>query len=223
MLQITETIVLVSLLVSAILSLNSFKWGWPLPLRIFSGLLWVMIITEITASLWKVLLYEVAGTGYTKYNEWLYNVSFFIQYPLYFLFFYQVFHSSKYKQVVSGFFFIFIMFAFINFFLLQGKIEMNTNTMIFADLATVLFSLKYFSNLKEQVEITHPFKDAMTWIMLGIFINHSVNIPYTLALKSLWQKNPNLALAFFYVYSVINIAMNIFFAKAYLCKTPLRK
>jgi hypothetical protein len=105
---------------------------------------------------------------------------------------------------------------------MQGQNQLNTFTMILANLATVVLSIEYFNYVKDQKEIVRLEKNPMIWIMLGIFINHSVNIPYTLAMPYFWKNHFDLAIAFVYVYTTINCLMLILFSKAYLCPTPQR-
>ena len=220
MLRVIQHIVLIPLLISAIMSLKSFRSGWPVSYRVFSILLWTMIVLELFAAIWKELLYELPFWSFTNSNHWIYNLSFFLQYPLYFYFFYSVFDLTKIKRNIVIVFIFFFLFMLLNYFFLQGVSQLNTYTMVFADLVTVILSIRYFNEVRNKDEIVRLDKNPMIWIMLGIFINHSVNIPYTLGMPYFWLNYTDLAIAFFYVYSTINCIMLILFSKAYLCPTP---
>lgn len=219
-------IYLIPLLTSAFLSLKSFRLSWPIAYRYFSILLWVMFFFSVCSILWKYVLHETPYWSYTKSNYWLINIYFIPQYVLYFLFFYHVFEEKSLKKIILYTGGIFIIFGLINLIFIQGTLHFNSYTFVFAYLVNVILSIRYFNSTlnKEQQGSVSLLKSPLTWIMLGVFVDHSANIPFVLGLEFLSAKNFQLAYSFFKnIYLVINVLMLILFTIAYTCKPPQQK
>lgn len=172
------------------------------------------------AMLWKFLLFKTPYWSYAKSNYWFYNLSFIPVYLLYQIFFYYFFNDDRIKKYITYASALFISFALINIFFIQGILKLNTYTVVAANLVAVILAVRHFKEVRGQAPLIDIKKEPATYIFLGIFINQSTNIPYLLSMPYLVTYNLTLATAFYYVFLAINCLMFVLFAKAYLCPTP---
>lgn len=218
-----QNIYIIPLSISAILSLKAFRLRWPFQYKTFSVLLWVMFSVELFAILWKFTLHKTEYWSYGRSNYWFYNLMLIPQYLLYQAFFFQTFKQRKSRKVLLASSVLFTIFALVNLFAIQGLFQINIYTAVFAFLIAVIFSIRYFMQIKNEPVASNIKQNPSTYIFLGIFINQSANIPYLLSLPYLVSSSPALATAFFYVFLGINCLMFVLYSIAYLCPTPQQR
>lgn len=208
------------LLFSAIFSLKSFRLKWPLEYRYFSVLLWLMLFTELVAFAWSFWLYKTAYWSFLNHNTWVYNLFIIPQYLLLQIF-YKIILGPDSKKSLQTIIAVFLLFALINTCFIQGIFTLNSYTIVLGNIITLLMALRYFHTIKDDVSSPSLQKNPLAWISIGVFINHSVNIPNTLGISYPEMFPDNVPMVFFYISLFVNCLMFLFFIIAYKCK-PLQ-
>ncbi len=230
MTRMIHHIYILPLLISAILSLKTFRLGWPLPYRLFSILLFFVLLVESFSIAWKYYLHNAFSWVYTQNTAWIYNLSFAPQYFLYTILFYYSISYPKFKKSVLVTGLLLCTFILSNQFFGQGLFEVNTISHVFADCTVLFFCFAYFEELKNEeirdeynAEIIQFLKKPMAWISFGIFIYHLLNIPYLFGMNYMIKNKISFAVTFHYIYMSFICLMYLCFIKAFLCPTPQQK
>ena len=124
----------------------------------------------------------------TFQNHFIYNVSTSIQYLYYFTLYYHVLSNVRFKKLVRGFLFIFIISVIINFTFAQkltvdGPFHSHTFT-LGAVLLIMAIGL-FFAEMLKTEKILHFRTYLMFWISIGLFVFYTAIIPVILSLNFL--------------------------------------
>jgi hypothetical protein len=224
MLKVIQHIYFIPLLISAILSLKAFRLRWPLPYRLFSILLFVIVFVEIAATSWAYWLYDFNGWTYSKNNRWIYNLSIIPQYLLYMAVYYFIIRNVVIKKTILITSVLFSIFTIVNIIYWQTLYDVNSYTHLIADCIILLLSFVYFEQLKKEKEVVKLSLQPMVWISFGACVYHLLNIPYLFGMNYLVKNNfISFAYSFHYFYLIFQCIMYISYAKAFLCPTPQQK
>jgi hypothetical protein len=230
MIKLIQLLYYIPVLISAILSYKSFKQNWPAPYKMFSRLLFLVLLIETGGIGFKLYQYLHTGTEAAQYNLLWYNSFLVPQYLLYIAVFYLAIRSEKIKQILKVVAVLFTVLAVGNMLFLQTINKVNSYTLIMAS-GIVLFCIIVWYNQShkdEEIEAKKGaiplslMKNPMAWIALGAFIFHLAFPPYILGLNYLTAEDRSLAIKLFYLFQLLNFAMYTFYSIAFLCKRPLQ-
>ena len=219
--KVIQHIYIIPLLLSALLSLKSFRQRWPTSYRTFSILLICVLVVELVALLWK---YSLAKTlGLNTSNLWLYNCFLVPQYLFYIAVYYQELQSSRVKKVIVVVSVLYTLLAVCNMLFFQSIYSVNSFTLVMASGIILFLVITWFEQLRKEEDTIPLRSNPMAWISLGAFIFHAAFLPYILGLNYLTRNNISLAIALFYVFLLLNCTMYTLYSIAFLCKPTHQK
>ncbi len=217
-----QHIYILPMIISAILSLKTFKQGWPLSYRIFSVYIFWCLLTEIVAWSW-VAYQKSAYPNKQPSNIWVFNTFIIPMYITLSATYYSIVKNRLYKKIIlfcaAGFF----LFAIINILWIQGISFVNSYSNLFADSIVLIYIFLYLEELRKEKEAQKVSAIPMVWIAAGNFIFHLLNLPFILFLNYLNNNYPGMALSFIYMYLSFIFINYVLFIKAFLCPTPQQK
>lgn len=210
------------MIISAILSLKTFKQGWPLAYRIFSVYIFWCLVTELAA--WGFVAFQKATyPDQQPNNHWILSISMLPMYLLLSWVYYSSIKNRVYRKIIFSCTVVFSVFAIINMLWIQKLSSINSYTHLLADCIVFMYIFLYFEELRKGKETGKFSNIPIVWIAAGNFIYHLLNIPFLFLLDYLNNNNPGLAKSFIYMYLFFIFINYILYIKAFLCPTPQQK
>lgn len=203
-------IYLATILIAFISSLISFRLDFPFHLRLFSCLLGLTVVDEVTATL---LAYWIR-----KPNHWVYNSYTLIEFCVYGYFFRSLLAGRNTQRLLLGFLFIFPIFWCITVFFIFGFTKWNSYVVIVGSFFTVVFCLLYYYRLLTAHEIVKLRHLSEFWIVTGMLIFYMAELPYFGALNYLIAHHEEMAEKLMIVLQSLGILMYLLFTYGYLCR-----
>lgn len=196
-----------SAFIAALLLLDSKTKAW----RSFIPFLFIILLTE--AAGWYY------GPFLKQYNDWIYNMFYFIYTPFFvYIFSYAAPVQSKKQllyQVIAGF----ILFALLNICFFEGFHIFNSYTKVLGDIILAALSCYFFyAELKEE-EVRDLFHDEYFWLANGLLFYSLGAIILYLFLPSLrrFYEQTNVRI-YTYIVSVLNILLYSSLIIAFICR-----
>lgn len=211
------------LLISALLSRRFLSKPLAGSYRFLRAYLWLVLLVELLALLWKYKLYNAGPVVYSQNNIWIYNLSLIPQYLLFSFFYYRVIDSLRYRKFILVASAGLALFGIFNIVFIQQLFVLNYYTAIIANVLFVLWSVQYFLELNQREPPGRLDTNPVVWISVGNLIFHSGSLPYLVALGFPQLYTSAHFLAFFYVYTALHSFMYITFIIAFLCNPPSLK
>lgn len=208
--KILTFIYLLSVLIAFLSSLRSFRLDFPVHLRLFSGLLGLTLLVEITAT--------ILAWGLHLSNSWVYNSFTIIEFWVYGYFFRSLLPGRTMQRLLLVFLVIFPIFWFITVFHLFGFTAWNSYVIIVGSFFSVLFCLLYYYRILTAHEITNLRTLPEFWIATGMLIFYMAALPYFGSLNFLIQHHMKVAQNLLIVLMCLNTCMYTFFTYGYLCR-----
>lgn len=209
------------MLLSALLSLKSFRLRWPAAMRYFSVFLWVTVAGEAFANAWPEGLHQV--WNYSINNLWIYNALLPVRHLLLLVYFYELLDSAMIRKIIRWSVLPFLAFALVNYFFMQGPHAINSYTMILANLITVFLTVVFFDRLLNHEPVIRLSRASEVWIAIGTFIYHSGALPVFIYMNYLIARNQGLASSLLTINDILNVLMYSFYLIAFLCKPHFQK
>jgi hypothetical protein len=194
-------------------SLLSFKYNYPRHLKLFSVLLGITFLVEITANF--VL---TKSMGLSDYRSALYNQFALFEFVAYAYFFYLISRNTQVKRIIVFFICLFPVLWIATTFFLFGYKGWNTVVITVGGYFTVLFALLYVYHSSGHEDVTRLSKRSEFWIAIGMVIFYSCQVPYLGMLNVLNKNYPTLTRYLLRASMVIDGIMYCFFIYAYLCR-----
>lgn len=213
---------LITVLVSAIFSLKTFRLKWPLTYKLFSAFLITALITELAGTLWAYDLFEFQKWDpfKTGNNNWLITFLLIPQYLFFITIYYSVLKNERLKKVVAAIAILYTIFAILNLAFGQGISIINSYTHIAASFVMLFLVLAYFEQIRKDKVLINLRREPLVWISLGNFIYHLINIPFLFTINYLIKSYPQIVGSFFNFYLIILIITYSLYIKAFLCPQP---
>jgi hypothetical protein len=213
-----DFIYLIPLIASSIYSIRSFKLKWSLAFRLFSAFLIVTVIIEIFAISWKWGLSRTSYWTYSPSNLWIYDAFLSIRHLFILLFLYELIKSSYTKLAIKCSIPPFLVFALINYFIIQTPHNVNTYTIVVANTTTIILVLIFFNQVLNEKEVVKLSSSTEIWIALGTFVYYSGTLPFFIFFNYLLKSNSAAMLSYLYINDFLNIVMYTFYLIAFLCR-----
>lgn len=207
---------LVPLSIAAVLSLKTFRLGWPGDLKFFSYFMFLTVIAEVCAISWKWWLYR--GTGFSYDNLWVYNMFLPFRYLLLFGFFYNLLTSSRVKAFLRFIALPFLILAILNYFFWEKPHSVPTYAITFCNLLTIFLSMVFFYQVLHTPTFIRLTRTSQAWICLGLFLYHTVVLPFFMFFSYLNGYEPSLAASYLYINNALNFIASTLYLIAYLCR-----
>lgn len=210
---------MIPLMLSAILSLKAFRLRWPVHFRCFSIFLWVTLLVESFAILWKDLLnlHHTAWWNFSQRNGWIYNLYFTPLYCFYAWFFSKVllpFELNRISKVLAS---AFALFALSNMLFIQGFYTINTFTIVAGSLLVVFFSSCCFYMWVTADETSPLVKKPEFWVVAGAFLCHLGIFAYYISTYAMSPAQMKEWLSILKLVVWSNTLMYSFYSIAFLC------
>ena len=211
---------MIPVIVSAILSLKSFRGRWPRAYQLFSLMLCAICCIEAVAITWSIYLVHLPGWPWGSSNLWLYNLFLIPQYLLYMRVYYLESRSNRIKRIILVSACVFTAFAIFNMGWLQGFNNIDSYTLTLASAIVIFMTVTWFNQLLHDKVIHRLGRHPLVWISAGAFIFHATDLPFMLSLNYLVRHNVSLAVLLFYVFDGLNFLMYTLYTIAFLCQPP---
>lgn len=213
-----EYMYLLPLLLSAILSLKTFRHGWPKQYRLFAVLIWTTLLAEALANLWIHKLHNMFGWNYSRNNLWIYNFYFLIRLVLLASIFYQILCDPRTKKIVYAVTTGILLFGLADYFIIQSPFQYNTYSVIACHVTLIALCLCYFRQLLQAPGIIVLHKEPMIWMTLGTFLYQSASLPFLIMFGFLNMQHSPLALSLLFINDIFNFIICICYLISFLCK-----
>lgn len=195
-----------------IASLRSFLYNYPKHLKMFSILLGITLLVELTANFFLKMMH-IKG-----YRSALYNQFALFEFILYGFFYYQVIQNRQIKKLIVFFICLFpVLWVYTTFFE-YGYKAWNSAVITIGAYFTVLFSLLYVYHSSAHTDATRLANRSEFWIAIGMILFYSCQIPYFGILNVLNKISLSLSKSMLLVSMSINAIMYYSFTYAYLCR-----
>lgn len=218
-----EFIYLVPLTISAIVSIRAFTLRWPLSYKVFSTFLVLTLFVEIFAILWKWVLCKTSYWEYPPSNMWIYDGFVTVRYLFLAVYFYLILQYRVAKIILLISSSLLLIFAFINYFYIQSPHNVNTFTIIPANIFIVFMVLAFFHQILIEDQVIKLSSSADVWISLGTFIYHSGSLPFFIFFNYLIETSSPFLDSFLYINDFLNITMYTNYSIAFLCNPQFQK
>ncbi|HMI63947.1 MAG TPA: hypothetical protein VK518_23685 [Puia sp.] len=201
-------IYLASVLIAFLSSLTSFRLDLPFHLKLFSCLLGLTLLVELTAS---ILVF-----GYHRSNRWLYNGFMLVEFSTYAYYYLRIIPSRKLKKILQAFLLIFPIF--------WGIVEIKTGfyawngfVVTVGSFFSVLFALMYYYRIITTPEIMVLRTLPEFWIATGMVIFYLGSFSF-FGMLNFINKYPKVAVRLLDVYEILDIVMYALFSYGFLCR-----
>ena len=188
-------------------SLFSFRFNYPLHLKIFSILLGITLLTEICANF-------LLETFNLKSNSPVYNSFLLIQYLLLAGYFRLIIESLKAKKIISLSMVVFPLFWLFTIVFIFTINHFNSYALMFGDLLIICLSARYLYELFTSDSLIDFKKSTEFWIAAALIFYSCCELPITGILNYLVTNNTSLNS----ILQVLNIIMYATFIYAFLCR-----
>jgi hypothetical protein len=205
------------LLVSYLSSLNAFRLDMPKAYKQFSFFLLFVVLGELFAYAWSNWLYELLGV--LPYNQWFYNFFHLLSYSFLMYFFYQVLGLPKVKKIIPVLALVYIVFALINLFFIQGLEELNTRSELVASIILIFLSIAYYYQILLDKKIIPLLNNPLFWISTGVLVSNLGSILALYLINVIAKISMQKADTFLLLIQFAAILTSITFSIAFLCRT----
>jgi hypothetical protein len=205
------------LLVSYLSSLNAFRLDMPKAYKQFSFFLLFVVLGELFAYAWSNWLYELLGV--LPYNQWFYNFFHLLSYSFLMYFFYQVLGLPKVKKIIPVLALVYIAFALINLFFIQGLEELNTRSELVASIILIFLSIAYYYQILLDKKIIPLLNNPLFWISTGVLVSNLGSILALYLINVIAKISMQKADTFLLLIQFAAILTSITFSIAFLCRT----
>lgn len=214
---------MIPLFLSAIVSLRSFRLGWPKQLVVFAVFLLSTFVVEVFAISWKLGFCSTVYWNYSQSNLWIYNAFLTVRHMFILYFYYKVISFTKVRRVIIFSIMPFIGFALSDYIYFQTPHNVNNYTFVLANSFTIFLSLTFFYQVLRSDKFVKLSTCPEAWISLGLFIYHSGTIPLFILFNYLVNKEYTMLQSYLYINDGLNIIMYVLFIISFLCKPQYQK
>lgn len=207
--SLLDYIYVTSVLIAFLSSLISFRLDFPSNLKLFSCLLGLTFLVELTASILLVLHIR---------NFWLYNLFMLVEFSCYGYYYLQFIKISLLQRVLKTFLVIFPTFWAVTIFFVFKLTIWNSYVIVFGSFFTVLFSFMYYYQLITSPEIQPLRKLPEFWIATGMLTFYLGALPFYGMLNFLIHSHRTVAITLADVLEIMNIIMYGLFSYAFICR-----
>lgn len=138
-------------------------------------------------------------------------------YLFYLYFFYKVLLLPKLRQMIKLLAVIYILFALINLFFVQGLTTLNSYTDLLAYFIMVFLSIAYYYQLLRAKEIVSLRNDIAFWISTGVFIFHLGSLLSSFVINYVYSYSQKDARSILTIIHIASVTMYLTYSIAYLC------
>lgn len=199
-----------SVWIAWISSLRSFRLDFPFHLKLFSCLLGLTALVELTAL--------ILPTFFHIRNNWLYNSFTLVEFWIYGYYYTWLIRKLILRRILFVFLVIFPIFWFITVFFQYGFFTWNSSVIVVGSFFSVVFAIMYYYQIITHTEILSLRSLPEFWIATGMLIFYLGSLPFFGMLNFLGRSHANIVLKLYAVLTVLNILMYSLFTYGFLCR-----
>lgn len=181
-------------------------------------LLSVILGFDLFGELAGLYLYSIIKTNLPAYNVILLG-----EFVAYAYFFYIIAKLRWLKKLTITLMIVFPIFWFVAVFILFGFKSWNSYVYTAGSLFVLLFAIGYYYELITNAEVKRLSNNSEFWIVTGLIIFYTGNLPFLGMYNFLIVNYKDLAANLGTVLRILNIIMYSLFAYAYLCRINTEK
>jgi len=151
-------------------------------LKYFLYLLWYITFTEFFVGFAKrnEFLIYIDDSG-QLYNNWFYNLLYFILFITMYLIYLKLIKNSTYKLWIKIFIISYIIISIINWSIIQNFVlDASVLPYIIGSLFLIISVIFYFIELLKSDKILVFHKQLLFWISVGLLLFHTGTIPFSI-------------------------------------------
>ena len=209
-------IYLAFILAAFLSSLISFRLDFPFHFKLFSVLLGLTFLVEVSATIISRVLHH-------RNNFWIYNAFTLVEFWAYGYFYWRVIEVKILQRIIFLFLLIFPIFWFVTVFFLFGFNIWNSYVLIAGSFFSVLFAIMYYYQLITALEIQSLRNLPEFWIATGMLVFYLGALPYFGTLNFLMSYNRAAATSLLQVLKILDTLMYALFTYAFLCRIIISK
>jgi hypothetical protein len=209
--KLIEEIYVVTTGLAFLSSLIGFRRDRSLHLNVFSVLLMVTFVIELSVHFNRAK------------NAWLYNLFILPEFLVYAWFFYRIIHLKTIKRIIVIFFIVYPVFWFLTMYSKYGFLVFNATTIVVGACFTVLLSVSYYYQLLVSEKLVKISRHPEFWIATGMLILYSCQMPFFGLLNFLYENYKSLTTDLIMILQVVNGVMYLLFTYAFLCQLQTKK
>ncbi|MGB3465254.1 MAG: hypothetical protein WBA74_08290 [Cyclobacteriaceae bacterium] len=213
---VIENLYFIPLILSAVVSLRTFRKDWPIAIRFIAAYLLVTAFIEVFAALWKGYLHDTPWWIFKPYNHWIYNLGIVIRYPLVFAYFSEYLPGRRSRALLVSISFVALL---VNLLFGQGLHQFNSYSVLFSFFLILLLCFWFFRYILIRKDIVNLMSATEFWITAGLFFYHAATLPLFFIINALNSQSALVANTFFLVNDPLYFIMHTFLTIAFLC-TP---
>jgi hypothetical protein len=203
-------IYIASILTAFISSLISFRLDLPFHLKLFSCLLGLTFLVEVSAA---TLAY-----GFHRKNNWVYNSFMLVEFWVYAYFYFCLIRRIILRRILYVFLVIFPIFWLVTVIFFFGFRMWDSYVVIVGSFFSVLFALMYYYCVVTARDIVPLRMLPEFWVATGMLIFYLGAFPYFGLLNFLVKNHLEVAQQLLVVLQVLDTLMYILFSYGYLCR-----
>jgi hypothetical protein len=159
-----------------------------------------------------------------KSNHFIENIYLLISFSFYFFLFYKTLDTKKYKIIITAFFTIFLLCAFLDLFFINGFYYFNTYSSSVGSILIILSCLIYFSHLFTSDRLLNYFRTPMFWISTGLLFFFTGSLVQNSLIRYFIANNIDPGGRIYYFIMVtLNILLHTAFIISFLCNQIWKK
>lgn len=159
-----------------------------------------------------------------KSNHFIENIYLLISFSFYFFLFYKSADTLKFKIIIRVFFTIFLLFALLDIFFINGFYYFNTYSSSVGSILIILSCLIYFTQLFTSDELLNYFRIPMFWISTGLLFFFTGSLVQNSLIRYFIANNidPE-GRIYYFIMVTLNILLQGAFIISFLCNQKWKK
>lgn len=191
--------------------LISLKNGLTLPLKLLLIFLCYTLANEL-------IVFFIKGS-----NHWLYNIYYYIRFPLLSAIYLQLLVTPVLKKIIIGFLLSLPVWFALSYYQVGGIHKLHTATLLAGSVAIVFMSTSYLYELLRYPNEGSLFQKPFFWISTGLLFYFLGIIPYMGSINYLVKNHMALAMQLYNIIDILNLVMYTLFVVAFISTWNRRK
>lgn len=189
--------------------------GYHVLLKRFSWFLLFTFLCESFGVAWPRVIYQ--HTPFTRSNQWFYILFHLASYLFYLWFFFNALSSAGAHKIVKIFLWVYIGFSAINYCFIQGPLQLNTFSDLFACFMMVFLCITYYYQLLRAPVFLPLHTQPLFWIITGLLIYHLGSMMGLFLINLMNFISIDQAMNILIIIQIAAILMYINYSIAFLC------
>jgi hypothetical protein len=206
-------IYIVTVVISFLCSLISFRLHYPFHLILFSVFLGVTALTEIIANFFLTPFH-------LESNFPVYNLFILVEYPLLAFYFKQILRTVRIRKLINLFLIFYPLFWASIFLFVYTLNQWNTYCVMAGDLFIIVFAVRYLYELFTSDSLISFRRHSEFWIAVALILYSCCELPI-MGILNFLETDQDTTRKLLTILQVLNIIMYLIFIYAFICRVKL--